>query len=86
MAFGLSASEAPDLIRAAGHLGDAVTVYGKGKAVKTLVIGLLVSALVPGVAQWVLSLGNPGEAHADPSSGEGVAGPFRGARPSAGIP
>ncbi len=52
MAFGLTASEAPDLttIRVAGYLGDAMAVYSKGKAVKTLVVGLLVSALVPGVA------------------------------------
>ena len=52
MAFGLTASEAPDLTtsRVAGCLGDAMAVYGKGKAMKTLVIGLLVSALVPGVA------------------------------------
>ena len=52
MAFGLTASEAPDLttIRVAGYLGDAMAVYSKGKAVKTLVVGLLMSALVPGVA------------------------------------
>jgi hypothetical protein len=52
MAFGLTASEAPDLttIRVAGYLGDAMAVYSKGKAVKTLVVGLLVSALVPGAA------------------------------------
>ena len=52
MAFGLTALEAPDLttIRVAGYLGDAVAVYGKGKAMKTLVVGLLVSALVPGIA------------------------------------
>jgi hypothetical protein len=52
MAFGLTASEAPDLttIRVAGYLGDAMAVYRKGKAVKTLLVGLLVSALVPGVA------------------------------------
>ena len=52
MAFGLTASEAPDLttIRVAGYLGDAMAVYSKGKAMKTLVVGLLVSALVPGIA------------------------------------
>jgi ribosomal protein S17 len=52
MAFGLIASEAPELttIRVAGYRGDAMAVYSKGKAVKTLVVGLLVSALVPGVA------------------------------------
>jgi len=52
MAFGLTASEAPDLtmIRVPGYLGDAMAVYGKGKAMKTLVVGLLVSALVPGIA------------------------------------
>ena len=52
MAFGLTASKAPDLTtsRVAGYLGDAMVVYGKGKAVKTLVVGLLVSALVPGIA------------------------------------
>jgi hypothetical protein len=52
MAFGLTASEAPDLttIRVAGYLGDAMAVYCKGKVVKTLVVGLLVSALVPGIA------------------------------------
>jgi hypothetical protein len=52
MAFGLTASAAPDLttIRVAGYLGHAMAVYRKGKAVKTLVVGLLVSALVPGVA------------------------------------
>lgn len=52
MAVGLTASEAPDLttIRVAGSLGDAMAVYRKGNAMKTLVVGLLVSALVPGVA------------------------------------
>jgi ribosomal protein S17 len=52
MAFGLTASEAPDFttIRVAGYLGDAMAVCSKGKAVKTLVVGLLVSALVPGIA------------------------------------
>ena len=52
MAFGLTASEAPDLTTTvvAGYLGDAMAVYRKGKAVKTLVVGLLVSALVPGIA------------------------------------
>ena len=52
MAFGLTASEAPDLttIRVAGYLGDAMAVYSKGEAVKTLVVGLLMSALVPGAA------------------------------------
>jgi hypothetical protein len=52
MAFGLTASEAPDLttIRVAGYLGDATAMYRKGKAVKILVVGLLVSALVPGIA------------------------------------
>jgi ribosomal protein S17 len=52
MAFGLTASEAPDrtTIRVAGYLGDAMAVYSKGKAVKALVVGLLVSALVPGIA------------------------------------
>ncbi len=42
MAFGLTASEAPDLttIRVAGYLGDAMAVYRKGKAVKTLVVGV----------------------------------------------
>ena len=50
MAFGLTASEAPDLttIRVAGYLGDAMAVYSKGKAMKTLVVVFLVSALVPG--------------------------------------
>jgi ribosomal protein S17 len=52
MAFGLTASEAPDLttIRVAGYLGDAMAAYSKGKAMKTLVVWLLVSALVPGIA------------------------------------
>jgi hypothetical protein len=52
MAFGLTASEAPDLttIRVAGYLGNTMAVYGKGRTVKTLVVGLLVSALVPGIA------------------------------------
>jgi hypothetical protein len=52
MAFGLTTSEAPDLttIRVAGYLGDAMAAYSKGKAMRTLVVGLLVSALVPGIA------------------------------------
>jgi Cu/Ag efflux protein CusF len=52
MAFGLTATEALDLttIRVAGYRGDAMAMYSKGKAVKTLVVGLLVSALVPGIA------------------------------------
>jgi hypothetical protein len=52
MAFGLTATEAPDLttIRVAGYRRDAMAMYSKGKAVKTLVVGLLVSALVPGIA------------------------------------
>ena len=52
MACGLTASEAPDLttIRVAGYLGDAMTVYRKGTAVKTLVAGVLMSVLASGVA------------------------------------
>ena len=52
MAFELTATEAPDLttIRVAGYRGDAMAVYRKGKAMKALVVGLLVSALVPGIA------------------------------------